>query len=321
MTIKKYQYKAKPLDTSEFEKLRVAKRKDLDSMVEYVYTKLPRMQYLCDYLDNTIEQVYSNCDNTNLSKWGIKPNIHLEEKLQQYRETFFPKLELAQSTQKFRTGLKIKAPSPNRFEIYQYNELLCSFKGKLNVKGFPIDTTQIIKEIYEKHVSDACKLTDGYAASYYGVSNVGAALHRCKYEGAGDFPDFLVKKVLSLIGKKYRTINFDLILYVPPTSSGDLVKNFAEKISRVIQVPISHSLIKTRKTEEQKIYQNSYCKQDNVKDAFDIKESLVKNKTVLLIDDIYDSGATIKEIGKLLTGKGAKWIVPIVIAKTVGGTL
>ena len=44
-------------------------------------------------------------------------------------------------------------------------------------------------------------------------------------------------------------------------------------------------------------------------------------KNIILLDDIYDSGATLKEVGKLLTQKGAKCIVPIVIAKTVGGTL
>ena len=50
-------------------------------------------------------------------------------------------------------------------------------------------------------------------------------------------------------------------------------------------------------------------------------EDIVKGKTIVLLDDIYDSGATLKEVGKLLTQKGAKYIVPIVIAKTVGGTL
>ncbi len=44
-------------------------------------------------------------------------------------------------------------------------------------------------------------------------------------------------------------------------------------------------------------------------------------KSILLIDDIYDSGATIKEIGKMLTKKGAKLIAPLVIAKTVGGDI
>lgn len=48
---------------------------------------------------------------------------------------------------------------------------------------------------------------------------------------------------------------------------------------------------------------------------------MIKGKCIVLLDDIYDSGATLKEIGKLLTNKGAKCIVPIVIAKTIGGTL
>lgn len=46
---------------------------------------------------------------------------------------------------------------------------------------------------------------------------------------------------------------------------------------------------------------------------------IIKGKSILLIDDIFDSGATIKEIGKLLTGLGAVKIAPLVIARTVGG--
>jgi ATP-dependent DNA helicase RecQ len=38
----------------------------------------------------------------------------------------------------------------------------------------------------------------------------------------------------------------------------------------------------------------------------------------LLIDDIYDSGATIKEIGRMLSQFGAKKIAPLLIAKTIG---
>ena len=56
-------------------------------------------------------------------------------------------------------------------------------------------------------------------------------------------------------------------------------------------------------------------------DEFDVYEDIVKGKTIVLLDDIFDSGATLKEVGKILTRKGAKCIVPIVIAKTVGGTL
>ncbi len=67
------------------------------------------------------------------------------------------------------------------------------------------------------------------------------------------------------------------------------------------------------------MFQNRLGKQENVKGAFDLKQD-VTNKNIILIDDIYDSGETLREIGRLLTAKGAKFVVPIVIAKTVGGT-
>lgn len=165
-------------------------------------------------------------------------------------------------------------------------------------------------------------IVNGVAASYYGFSNVGAALHRSKYENGGDFPDFLLKLVVKAFRKKFGQEKFDLVLYVPPTSSGDLVKNFAVKISQVLKFPISHNLVKTRQTKEQKVFENGYLKTDNVNDAFTFTTpNDIKGKSVLLVDDIFDSGATLKEIGKLLTKLGALKIAPIVIAKTVGGDI
>ena len=165
-------------------------------------------------------------------------------------------------------------------------------------------------------------LINGVAASYYGVSNVGIALHRSKYENGGDFPDFLLRLILKAYRKKFEQEKFDLILYVPPTKSGELVKNFAVKVSQVLKFPISHNLIKQRVTSEQKVFENSILKSDNVKDAFTYKNPQeIRGKTILLIDDIFDSGATIKEIGKYLTNLGALKIAPLVIARTVGGDL
>jgi ATP-dependent DNA helicase RecQ len=109
---------------------------------------------------------------------------------------------------------------------------------------------------------------------------------------------------------------------VPPTTSGDLVKNFAEKVALVLKFPISHSLVKTRQTKEQKVFENGYLKSDNVSGAFKLTNpAIVRGKSVLLVDDIFDSGATIKELGKLLTTFGAERVAPIVIARTVGGDL
>lgn len=166
------------------------------------------------------------------------------------------------------------------------------------------------------------KLINGVAASYYGISNVGKAIHRSKYDGGGDYPDFLIKLSLKAFQKFYSNTKFDLCLFVPPTESGNLVRNFAKKVADNLKIPFSESLIKARTTKAQKIFQTGLLKKDNVAGAFSLSNaSAVAGKSVLLIDDIFDSGATIKEIGKYLTEKGAIKIAPLVIARTVGGDI
>ena len=320
-----YQYNAPALNTDSFEALRDAKLKDLHAMEEYIYTDMPRMKYLCSFLDSDETVEYSNCDNTNLERITVSVTPEWMTKLEDFRETYFPCLELSSWTIR-KGGFRLCYIAPGKVQVEKTvkNDMgevierpIIEYSNNINL----LEYNQEEREIIEEHLGKASRLVDGYAASYYGVSNVGAAIHRSKYENGGDFPDFLLKKTLSVFGKKFRGIHFDLVLYLPPTNSGDLVKNFATKFARIIGVPISHELIKVRITQEQKMFQNSYSKHENVCGAFDIDEDIVKDKYIILLDDIYDSGATLKEVGKLLTQKGAKCIVPIVIAKTIGGTL
>ena len=260
-----YQFGAKELDTQAFEDLRMAKLKDLDSMIGYIYTDKPRMQYLCEFLDDDTFTTFSNCDNTNLKKQFAQINEDWASRIAEFHENYFPVLEVGK-----RSG----------------------------------------------------NMVDGVAASYYGHSNVGNAMHRSKYENGGDFPDFLLRLTLKAFWKTFGNQKFDLVVFVPPTHSGDLVKNFAEKFAYSIKVPLSSDLVKSRQTNEQKVYQNSYLKQENIRDAFTYnRPKEIAGKKILLIDDIYDSGATMKEIGRLLTSLGAEMIVPITIAKTVGGDI
>ena len=264
---KKFEYitGAQPLSTQAFEELRESKTRDLEKMIEYVETNQSRMKFLCDYLGDNSTHTFTNCDNTGLKKLVVSANDEWIKRLQDFREDYFPVLEV-------------------------------------ETKG--------------------TNLINGVAASYYGVSNVGNALHRCKYENGGDFPDFLLRLILKAYRKHFGQEKFDLILYVPPTKSGELVRNFAVKVSQTLKFPISHSLLKNRTTNEQKVFENAYLKSDNVKDAFVIiTPDEVSGKTILLIDDIFDSGATIKEIGRYLSNLGAEKIAPLVIARTVGGDL
>lgn len=253
------------LNTKAFEELRASKTNDLEKMIEYVDTTQSRMKFLCDYLGDTSIKAYTNCDNTGLKKIIVSISPEWSQKLRDFREDYFPELEV-------------------------------------EIKG--------------------TKLVNGIAASYYGFSNVGAAIHRSKYENGGEFPDFLLKLVLKAYRKKFGQEKFDLILYVPPSVSGELVKNFASKVSQVLKFQISHHLHKIRHTKEQKIFENSYLKSDNVKGAFSYTEpDEIRGKSILIIDDIFDSGASIKEIGRYLSNLGAEKIAPLVIARTVGGDL
>lgn len=264
---KKYEFVrgSQPLNTKAFEELRNAKLIDLENMIGYVETTDSRMKFLCDYLGDNSNHTFTNCDNTGEKKIKVSITPDWTEKLQSFRENYFPALEV---------------------------------EGK------------------------GSNIVNGVAASYYGVSNVGAALHRSKYKQGGDFPGFLLSLILKAFRKKFGQEKFDLVVYVSPTASGDLVKNFAVKVAQVLKFPISHNLQKAKQTKEQKIFENGYLKTENVSGAFTYtKPEELNGKSVLLIDDIFDSGATIKEIGKILTNFGATKIAPIVIARTVGGDI
>lgn len=204
------------------------------------------------------------------------------------------------------------------------NDLKKSYKIEFTKKEPSQEMIKKIEEFRENYFpvlkveSKNTNLMNGISSSYYGFSNIGEIIHKCKYENGGDFPDFLLKLTLKAFRKHFGNENFDLIVYVPPTESGNLVKNFAEKISTILKIPISHNLKKQRETKLQKAFQNHLLKSDNVLNAFTYtKPEEVKNKTILLIDDVFDSGIIIKEIGKLFTKLGTTKIAPLTIAKTM----
>jgi len=198
--------------------------------------------------------------------------------------------------------------------LHNKNQFSMSESDKEKIKQFQ-DNFFPILEVETARTN----LINGIASSYYGFSNVGKVIHKCKYENGGDYPMSLLKQTLSAFKRTFKEQKFDLVLFVPPTKSGKLVENFANQIASTLKLPIL-ALVKTRKTKEQKKFQNGALKTENIKDVFDIKIDII-DKSILLIDDIFDSGATIKEIGKMLTNKGAKIIAPLVIAKTVGGDI
>jgi competence protein ComFC len=90
----------------------------------------------------------------------------------------------------------------------------------------------------------------------------------------------------------------------------EIMKNMKE--TKVKYLP--EALIKIKETKEQNKIKNREERLQNLKDAFWVNKDLVFNKSVILIDDVTTTGATINEIFKALKSAGVKEVEGYTIA-------
>lgn len=122
--------------------------------------------------------------------------------------------------------------------------------------------------------------------------------------------------------KVYEILKFcDIIIPVPLDKKKQRQRGYnqSELIAKILaeksRISFQNVLLKIKHTKTQSLLENSERKK-NVENAFCIKNpELVKNKKVIIFDDIYTTGATANEISKVLKSAGAKSIFILVIAK------
>jgi ComF family protein len=93
-------------------------------------------------------------------------------------------------------------------------------------------------------------------------------------------------------------------------------EEIAKELSEYFNIPLdSDYLIKNKETRPQ-IELNDKEREENIKGAFLIKDDKkVKEKKILLIDDVYTTGSTMEEAAKILKKAGAEKVIGIVIAR------
>jgi len=94
----------------------------------------------------------------------------------------------------------------------------------------------------------------------------------------------------------------------------------AEEIEKELDIPvINNILIRNKHTLPQVKLENSKQRKQNIKQAFSLevrpRQLDFKNKTIILIDDISTTGATLKECTKALKPLKPKKIIGLVIAR------
>lgn len=119
-----------------------------------------------------------------------------------------------------------------------------------------------------------------------------------------------------------KELSIDFICYVPISKASLKKRGFnqcsvlAKNISSILDIPVIDCLVKIKETKEQKLL----GKEERVKNilgAFEVKnkEKLFK-KNILLVDDVYTTGATINECKKNIEKCNINKIYLLTIAKS-----
>ncbi len=125
------------------------------------------------------------------------------------------------------------------------------------------------------------------------------------------------KKILNAFIDYYKSSNLksDILLFIPSNKNNNIMNFFADNISKELNIKKENALIFNNEVEikEQKYLETLKEREENIKNAFNIisPEKLI-NKKILLIDDVFASGFTLKEAIKLLKENNIKNIECIV---------
>lgn len=154
---------------------------------------------------------------------------------------------------------------------------------------------------------------------------IGKMVFEFKYQGKRSQLDPLMHEVVRFINENESYKNADLIVPVPSTSKDrdyDPITLIAQVMSERTGIAVARNvLVKTRVTPPQKQLVNLTQKKLNVKNAFKITErEKIHRKTIILLDDLYDSGATLNECSRLLRNAGAEKVLAFALTRTVHST-
>ena len=157
-----------------------------------------------------------------------------------------------------------------------------------------------------------------FTGSDWKRSQAGELAYRLKYEGDLEAIPALVDQSLALITEHPELAQVDAILPVPPSTprSTDPVSAFATVLAQRLELTMLPALIKIRQTSPQKELHNLAQKHANVAGAFGL-QSPIGGKRLLVVDDLFDSGATLEEITRLLQRAGAAKICVLTLTRTI----
>ena len=148
-------------------------------------------------------------------------------------------------------------------------------------------------------------------------------LHNIKYNKKFLVGKFLGEKLAENFKDTFKKWNLDLIIPVPLHHLRIADRGFNQSdyiaigISKVTSIKKDNLIIKRVRFTESQTLLNPLERKLNMENAFKVRnKKKIEQKTILLVDDIITTGATIKECAKVLLLNGAKKVYACSVAIT-----
>lgn len=147
------------------------------------------------------------------------------------------------------------------------------------------------------------------------------AIHAMKYRQDVGLGEYFSTFLISLL--KTRQWMFDIVIPVP--ASHDRKKERGYNQADLLSHPIADyfrmehaekALFRTKETGTQ-VRRSKVERDEYLKDAFSANPATLKERKVLLVDDIITTGSTINHCAKALKEAGASQVMAISVAKTM----
>jgi len=149
-------------------------------------------------------------------------------------------------------------------------------------------------------------------------SEMGELINRLKYHS----DQSVISKIIELINKNLKNITVvDFLVPVPPSNLNRAfqpVYKIVEELSKNTTVPLLKNLVSKTNIEELKSITNPARREAILRQSLQLNSNInIKNKTILLIDDVYRSGATVRAVTDLLYNQAkVKSVYVLTMTKT-----
>ncbi len=160
---------------------------------------------------------------------------------------------------------------------------------------------------------------DKIAAPFYYEEAAKGGVVRLKRIDDPKAIDYFAETMCTVVNREYGEEHIDRVVYVPMTNRNLQERGFnqserlAAALAKRLNLPMSDVLAKLYETPPQKQL-GLRARSGNVLGVFDVTDPSVHGQTVLLVDDVVTTGATLHECAKMLKIYGAKRVLAITVA-------